>query len=95
MADEQIPARLEKFSLTVRMDATLTVNDDQHWIKPGTEGGMTWKGYMYDGKWMDPIPTPDQVKSAFELIQRHILAPVLDEMVVLATRRIAEVQKQR
>lgn len=88
-----IPARLESFSLKIKMDATLTINGSDQWLKPGTEGGMTWKGYEWDGQWVDPIPTPEQLKTAFELIQTGILAPVLEELIEVSTRKIVEARR--
>jgi hypothetical protein len=69
------------------MDATIEVNG-QNWVKPGAEGGTTWKGYEYDGQWVDPIPSPDQIKAAFEMIQLTILAPVLEELITVSQQKI-------
>jgi len=81
---------MEKFHLAVRMDATLTVNGDQQWLKPGAEGGLTWKGYEWNGQWVDPLPTPDQIRAAFQIIQMTVLAPVLEELIVVSQREIAK-----
>ena len=84
--------RIESFSLTVRMDATLTVNGD-NWVKPGAEGTITWKGHEWREEWQDPVPTADELAAAFKLIQREILSPVLEEVIEASTRRVAEVRR--
>ena len=84
------PVRLEKFYIAVRMDVTLGV-DGNNWAKPGAEGGMTWRGYEFDGKWVDPIPTPNQLLASFQLIQQNILTKILEELVVVTQQTIAAV----
>lgn len=88
-----LPARLDSFELTIRMDATLTVNGDQ-WFKPGAEGSMKWKGYEWSGQWVDPIPTEEELKVAYQLIQSGILAPVLQEVITAAQARLNEARPQ-
>lgn len=89
---QEMPARIDSFQLTIRMDATITVNGDQ-WFKPGAEGSMTWKGYEWSGQWVDPIPTEEELKVAFGLIQTGILTPVLEEVITASQRRIAEARR--
>jgi hypothetical protein len=92
--DEQQPsARLETFELRLRMDATLTINGQEQWLKPGTETGMRWKGYQWNDQWVDPLPTEDQISAAFQIMQQKILAPVLDEMIMISQRVITEARR--
>lgn len=89
---KEMPARLSEFQLTIRMDATITVNGDQ-WFKPGAEGSMTWKGYEWSDQWVDPIPTEEELKLAYAMIQSGILAPVLEEVITASQRRIVEARR--
>ena len=92
--ESEPPTRIDSFRLTVRMDATLTVNGTtDQWLKPGTEASIGWRGWERpNGVWVDPIPTQEEIKLAFQMIQTGILAPVLEEMVQIAQR---EIVKQR
>lgn len=74
------------------MDATITVDGvtNDKWIKPGAESTMVWKGYEWNHEWVDPIPTSEELKAAFQLMQAGTLAPVLEEVITHSLRRITE-----
>lgn len=54
---------IDKVTLTLRLDATITVYDSAgnatDWIKPGSEAGVTWKG---------GIPSEPEVKLAYDYL---------------------------
>lgn len=92
MSEPEQPTRIDSFQLTLRMDATLTVNGDQ-WLKPGAEGSITWRGHEWGGEWQDPIPSEEELKIASKMIQAGIVGPILEEMIALSQRRVVEMRQ--
>lgn len=88
------PTRIDTFELRIRLDATLTVNGDQ-WIKPGTEGAITWRGQEWNGQWIDPLPSEDELIAAYKRIEAGMVAPILEEIIALSQRRLTEKRQGR
>lgn len=63
-----MPTPTEKFTLTLRMDATITIYDATgqatDWLKPGTEVSHTWKGYPTSEEVVMKYNDMEQVASA-------------------------------
>ncbi len=86
MADE--PAQIEKTKLTVSMGASVAVTtgtDYQDWIKPSVSFSLNFNG----------IPSEEQVRDSTTFIQTQILAPVLEDIIVLSQQKLEEARRKR
>lgn len=74
-------AEVEKFTLRLKMEATITVNDAtgeaRDWIKPGTEVGCTWNGE----------PTEAQIMEQYESLS-NVAAATLGAVIVQSQNQI-------
>lgn len=74
-------AETERFKLTLRMDATVTVYDAvgqaSDWLKPGTEVSHTWKG----------MPTDVEITTRYASM-KEVAAVTLEDVIVAAKARI-------
>lgn len=74
--------------LTLHFGATLAVNGGtgfNDWIKPGASYSIKWSG----------IPSEEQVRLATQFIQKEILSPLLEDIIVTAQTRLTEARKSR
>jgi hypothetical protein len=73
---------IEKVTLTLRMDATITIHDASgeatDWLKPGSEGSVTWKG---------GIPSDTETKLGYQWLRQRI-ANQLQEVIVESKNQI-------
>jgi hypothetical protein len=80
---------VESVRLTIRMDATLTVGADganpTEWIKPGVEGSITFRG--------PSGPNEDQLRAASQYIQSDMIAPALEDVIVMVGERFKQLRR--
>ena len=74
------PAKIEKFKLELRLDATVEVNG-KAWVKPGVTSGITWSD----------LPDEGQVRKAISFLNQGIIEPTMTEVmdVVIANTKKA------
>lgn len=74
-------ATTDKFELSIRMDATVTMFDATgqaiNWLKPGSTVGHTWKG----------MPTVEEVILRYNDM-KEVAATTLEDMIVLTQQGI-------
>ena len=77
------PAKIEKVSLTWKLDASLTVTADgkDNWVKPGAAASITFDG----------LPTEEQVEIASEHMIKNIIEPQIETIISSA---FAQIDKQ-
>lgn len=74
--------------LTLHFGATLAVNGGtgfNDWIKPGASYSIKWSG----------IPSEEQIRLATQFIQKEILSPLLEEIIVTAQDRLTAARKNK
>jgi hypothetical protein len=74
------PAKIDKFKLELRLDATVEVNG-KAWVKPGVTAGITWTD----------VPSESAVQSALTFLNGKIIEPTMSEVmdVVVANTKKA------
>lgn len=76
-----MPTPTEKFTLTLRMDATITIHDAMgqatDWLKPGTEVSHTWKG----------MPTQEEVAMKYNDM-KEVAGVTLEDVVAHSKQRL-------
>jgi hypothetical protein len=75
---------IERFTLTLRLDTTLTVNST-NWMKPGCEGSITWKR----------LPTEQELKDAAAWIQFGVIDPILQDNIGHLSQQLEETRRSR
>lgn len=82
--DDIVASPIEKFTLTLRLDTTLTVNGT-NWMKPGVEGAITWKR----------LPSEQELADAAAYIQFGVIDPVLQDNIAHLSKRLEETRRSR
>lgn len=89
LPDSLPKVEVEKVELRLKMDATVTVYDAAgqatDWLKPGSEGGVTWRG---------GIPSEAEVKLGYEYLHARN-AQALEEVLVAIRQRLDETRRGR
>lgn len=79
-------ADTEKFSLEVRMDATITIYDATgqatDWLKPGTTVNHTWKG----------MPTEQEIVTKYNAM-KEVASVTLEDVLVNSRKRVDEARR--
>jgi len=83
-----LPTPIEKFKLTVTMDATITVFDPTgepvSWLKPGTSASMTWRG----------VPTETELVLGYQTLSQAA-SVTLEDVVTSSRTRLDEARRGR
>ena len=84
--DKLIEPEIERFKLTLRMDATITVYDRAgqatDWLKPGASAACTWRG----------VPSETELALRYRDLQAATSA-ILEDVVTQARRRLDEARR--
>ena len=87
MNEDELPARIEKVRLTLRMDATITVTGadgtSTDWLKPGAEASVTWRGQ----------PTREEMIQGYVYLQNDTLAPMLEDIISSLRDKMVEARR--
>ena len=87
MNEDELPARIEKVRLTLRMDATITVTgadgNASDWLKPGAEASVTWRGQ----------PTREEMIQGYVYLQNDTLAPMLEDIISSLRDKMVEARR--
>lgn len=87
MNEDELPARIEKVRLTLRMDATITVTgadgNSTDWLKPGAEASVTWRGQ----------PTREEMIQGYVYLQNDTLAPMLEDIISSLRDKMVEARR--
>jgi hypothetical protein len=79
-------AETERFKLTLRMDATVTIYDATgqatDWLKPGSEVSHTWKG----------MPTQEEVALRYNDM-KEVCSATLEDVLATTQSRAQAVQR--
>lgn len=79
---------VEKFKLTVKMEATITVfnamGEPENWLKPGSEASMTWRG----------VPTQDELVLGYDNLST-VAKATLEDVVVSSRKRLDESRSKK
>lgn len=77
---------IERFRLTLRMDATITVFDNQgnptDWLKPGAEASCTWRG----------VPSETELALRYQDLTTATSA-ILEDVLTQARKRLDEARR--
>ena len=80
------PVKVVKMSMTIRMDATVTVYDAAgqatDWLKPGSEAGVTWNG----------VPTQAELMLRFNDLTQ-VTSATLESVVVEVRKRLDKARR--
>lgn len=80
--------KIEKFKLTIRMDATITVYDGagtpSDWLKPGSEASVTWNG----------VPTEEELSLRYRDLSK-VATATLEDVLVSSRKRLDESRRGR
>ena len=79
-------ADIEKFKLTISMNATLTIFDSsgqpQDWVRPGSEAATTWHG----------MPSEAEVVLGYQNMAQ-ITSATLEDVLVSVRQRLEETKR--
>ncbi len=79
---------IDRFKLTVRMDATITVYDPRgepsDWLKPGTEVSCSWKG----------VPSEAELALRYQDLTQAAKV-TLEDLVTTSRQRLDEARRGR
>lgn len=77
---------IERFKLTLRMDATITVYDASgqatDWLKPGAEASCSWRG----------VPSETELALRYRDLS-EVASSVLEDVLVNSRKRLDEARK--
>ena len=84
LPDEIASSPIEFFELRMKLDTTLSVNNDA-WMKPGIEGAIRWRR----------LPDEGELKDATSYLQFAVIDPAIQELIGLLSQQLAESRRRR
>ena len=85
MSTEDDAAPVDRFTLTMRLDASLSISSGgqlQNWIKPGAEASVSWQG----------ISDAGQVESATKFLNEEIIEPIVASVIAQSQERLRKIE---
>ena len=68
-------SEITSFKLELYLGATVSINNNEAWIKPSVSTATTWRS----------IPTQEAIRAALDFMSQEILTPTLKETMELVT----------
>lgn len=82
------PTEIERFTLTMKLDATVTltnaVGESQDWVKPGVTASIGWRG----------VPTEAELTTASTFLQENVLNPTLNDVLSAVSQQVQANRQQ-
>jgi len=82
--DEQVGSPIVSFTLTMKLDCTLTVNSTD-WFKPSVQGAIQW----------NRLPSEEELKMGSEYIQGAVIGPAIADAIAHMSARLEEARRRR
>lgn len=81
--DEQLGSPIESFTLTMKLDCTLSVNGTD-WMKPGVQGAIKWKR----------LPSEEELTLGTTYIQQAVIGPAIADAIAHMSARLEEARRR-